>query len=223
MSGLVAVLVALAVVAAGGPPVRRPPEARRGRARGPRGRLTARLRGGWGPWRRRGAPSGPDTDLAGLLHAVAAQLRAGAPPSAAWAHVLGTAVDGQVPDVDVLIGSTGARGERSRARAVVAGARVASETGAPLADVLADLADAVAADAELAGDLEAALAGPRATARVLTLLPVIGLVVGTAMGAQPWRVLLDGRLGSGLAVTGVLLLAAGRGWVAALVRRAGAS
>ncbi|SFJ77233.1 tight adherence protein B [Cellulomonas sp. KH9] len=152
---------------------------------------------------------------------MAAQLRAGAPPGAAWAHALGSAVDGQVPDVDVLTAWTGARGQRSRAHAVVAGARVASETGAPLAEVLADLADAVAADAELAGDLEAALAGPRATARVLTLLPVVGLVVGTAMGAQPWRVLLDGGTGSALAVTGVLLVVAGRAWVAALVRRAG--
>ena len=115
---------------------------------------------------------------------------------------------------------SGARAKRARVRAVVAGSKVAFETGAPFAEVLEDLADAVAADTELEGDLEAALAGPRATARVLSLLPLLGMVVGTAMGAQPWRVLLDGGVGSALAVAGLGLVAAGRAWVAALVRRA---
>ncbi|MBF0687048.1 MAG: type II secretion system F family protein [Cellulomonas sp.] len=156
---------------------------------------------------------------------MAAQVRAGVPPGAAWSGVLGTAVDRQVPDVDVVVAAIddGARAGpalRARARAVVAGAHVAAETGAPLADVLEHLADAVAADAEQAGELAAALAGPRATARVLTSLPVLGLLVGSAMGARPWQVLTDGGLGSALGVTGVALVLAGRAWVGVLLRRA---
>lgn len=154
-----------------------------------------------------------------MLHAVAAQVRAGVPPGSAWAGVLGVPVDRQVPEVDGMVAAVGA-GQRARLRAVVAGAHVATETGAPLADVLEHLADAVAADAEQAGELQAALAGPRATARVLTSLPVLGLLVGSAMGAQPWQVLTDGGLGSGLGVAGIVLVVAGQGWVGALLRRA---
>ncbi|UZN02440.1 type II secretion system F family protein [Cellulomonas sp. S1-8] len=231
MSVVVGVLVALGVVALAGPAPRRAG----GRARsgghtalggGPAGTgVPARpaAREGRVRLRRRREAEGLQTDLASLLHAVAAQLRAGVPPSTAWVEVLGSAVHGQVPDVDALAGVVGARGsQRTRVRAAVVGVRVATETGAPLADVLEDLADAVAADAEQAGELDAALAGPRATARVLTLLPVLGLLVGTAMGAQPWQVLTDGGLGTGLAVAGLGLVAAGRLWVGVLLRRAGA-
>jgi len=190
--------------------------------------------------RRRGTRGMPGSlqdgplDLVGVLHAVAAQLRAGVPPGAAWARVLAVPVEGQVPEPGVLLAALGsdARGrpragpeavQHARVRAVVAGAHVAGETGAPLADVLEDLADAVASDAEQADDLAAALAGPRATARVLVLLPVLGLLVGAAMGARPWQVLGDGGLGTGLGVVGAALVVVGRAWVTALLRRAGAT
>lgn len=219
VSAVVGVLVVVAVLALVGPAPRRAPTAGGSRGTGSPGsaRAPVRRRG-----RRRAARGRPaDADLAGLLHAVAAQVRAGTPPGAAWAGVLGSGVAGQVPDAAALAAAAGARVD-GRVRAVVAGAHVAAETGAPLADVLADLADAVAADAEQAGEIEAALAGPRATARVLTLLPVLGLVVGAAMGARPWQVLLDGGLGSGAAVVGAGLVVTGRLWVAVLLRRAGA-
>lgn len=169
--------------------------------------------------RRRPAPE----DLASVLHAVAARVRAGAPPGAAWGAVLGQTVTGDVPAADVLVAVVGDRAAtRARVRAVVAGAHVAAETGAPLADVLEHLADAVAADAEQAGELESALAGPRATARVLAALPVLGLLVGAGMGARPWDVLTDGGPGTVLAVTGIGLLVGGQVWVRALLRRAAA-
>ncbi|MFC0644991.1 type II secretion system F family protein [Cellulomonas phragmiteti] len=162
-------------------------------------------------------------DLAGVLHAVAAQVRAGAPPGTAWGAVLGRPVDGQVPDAEVVETAVGAgAAQRARIRAVVAGAHVAAETGAPLADVLEQLADAVAADEEQAAELAAALAGPRATARVLVLLPALGLLVGSAMGARPWHVLADGGPGTALGAAGVVAVVAGHVWVRALLRRAGA-
>ncbi|MCC2335521.1 type II secretion system F family protein [Cellulomonas wangsupingiae] len=232
MSLLVGVLVALAVSALAGPCPRR------GVVRGSRGGGSAgppgvpvpvgdgsRRRRGPRPWSRHraSAPSPGDDDLAGLLHAVAAQVRAGLPPAAAWRAALGAGVDGEVPAAELLTAVVGDRGgERSRVRAVVAGAHVAAETGAPLADVLEDLAEAVAADAEQSGEIAAALAGPRATARVLTFLPALGLLVGAAMGARPWQVLTDGALGSVLGLVGVGLVVVGRLWVGALLRRAGA-
>lgn len=239
MSVVVGVLVALAVVALAGPgararavgtsgvPPRRAgtpnPASGHPAAPAPPGGRRRRRHPGRGPRRSDAVGAAAGEDLAGILHAVAAQVRAGVPPGAAWSAVLGTPVDGHAPPVEVLAAAVGTRdGRRARVRAVVAGAHVAAQTGAPLAQVLEQLAEAVAADAEQAGELTAALAGPRATARVLTALPALGVLVGGAMGARPWQVLTDGGLGSALAVTGIGLVVTGRVWVGALVRRAAA-
>ncbi len=266
MTVVVGVLVAVAVLAGAGPAGRRPH--RRGLTPpGPAGRrwgLTPPQRWGLAPGRRGGGRQGAgaaDGDLAGVLLAVAARLRAGATPQVAWAAVLGESwpparaaraggpdgVAEVVPDAAALLAAvgrgrgSGARPARrggarrdgvrrdgvrrdgataSRVHAVVAGARTAAELGAPLADVLEQLAAAVAADAEQAGEVAAALAGPRATARVLVLLPMLGLLVGTALGARPWEVLTGGGPGAAAGVAGAVLVLAGRAWVGTLLRRA---
>ncbi|WP_309135432.1 type II secretion system F family protein [Cellulomonas sp.] len=240
MTVLVAVLVALAVLAAAGPggrPVPAPASAGWHRGRGGAGTApsaaTALVAG-------RG-PASDGGDLGALLLAVAARLRAGAGQGEAWRAVLGTAADDAgdgAPSPGALLAATEPRAERlrrlrprrrrddarrARAHAVVVGTRTAGELGAPLAEVLDDLAAAVAADAEHEGEVSAALAGPRATSRVLVLLPVLGLLVGEALGARPWHVLTSGGVGTACGVLGVLLVLAGRAWVAALLRRAAAT
>ena len=107
-----------------------------------------------------------------------------------------------------------------RAAAVVAAARTAHELGAPLADVLARVSESLAADAAERDDVEAALAGPRATARVLAWLPLLGVGLGAVLGADPVRVLLGGGPGSTAGVVGLLLVVAGRRWTARLLARA---
>lgn len=67
----------------------------------------------------------------------------------------------------------------------------------------------------------AGLAGPRATAMVLALLPVVGVGLGQLMGAAPLGVLLGGGLGGVLLVVGVGLDCAGLLW-AERIGRAGA-
>ncbi|QGQ20873.1 type II secretion protein F [Cellulomonas sp. JZ18] len=177
-----------------------------------------------------------------MLLAVAARVRAGASPGEAWRAVLGTGAgdpgDGCAPSAAALLAVSAPRGKglgrlrfrrsrdearRARAHAVAVGTRTATELGAPLAEVLDDLAVAVAADAEHEGEVAAAFAGPRATSRVLVLLPVLGLAVGEALGARPWHVLTSGGAGTACGVLGVLLVLAGRAWVAALLRRAAAT
>jgi len=107
-----------------------------------------------------------------------------------------------------------------RAAAVVAAARTARELGAPLADVLEHVTASLAADAAERDDVEAALAGPRATAQVLAWLPLLGVGLGAVLGADPVGVLLGGGLGSVAGVTGLVLLLLGRRWTARLVARA---
>lgn len=58
----------------------------------------------------------------------------------------------------------------------------------------------------------AGLAGARATASVLALLPVVGVGLGQLMGAGPLGVLLGGGLGGLLLVAGVFLDCAGLLW-----------
>ncbi|WP_082515999.1 type II secretion system F family protein [Cellulomonas sp. Leaf395] len=214
MSGLVGVLVALAVIAAAGTGWR---------AVG----AGARVRSVDRPARAGAAP-----DLSGVLLGVCAQLRAGAAPVEAWSRAMGTAAVGPVPTVSTLLTATSrpARlrfrgrtddGAAQRVRAVLAAARLSDELGAPLAGVLERIASAVAADEEADGERRAALAGPRSTAQVLAWLPLLGVALGALLGADPVAVVLSGGLGTASAVLGAAMLLLGRGWTAALLARVG--
>lgn len=171
--------------------------------------------------RRRGRSSLDAPELSAVLAAAAAHLRAGAPPAEAWARALGRRV-GRVPSVVDLTGPVSRRvsGHVQRAAAVAAAARLSDELGAPLAAVLDRVGVGLAADEECEGERIAALAGPRATAQVLAWLPLLGLLLGVALGADPVAVVLDGGVGTAAAVCGVGLVLLGRWWTKALLARA---
>lgn len=101
--------------------------------------------------------------------------------------------------------------------ALAAGWAVSERTGAPLADVLSRLAAALSDAADLARERTAAAAGPRASVRVLTVLPIIGLVLGMALGADLLAVTAT-PLGAASLLLGVVLLVAGHLWMRALAR-----
>ncbi|MBB5939507.1 type II secretion system F family protein [Streptomyces zagrosensis] len=98
--------------------------------------------------------------------------------------------------------------------------RVAVDGGAGLAAGLERVAVALRAERDQREDLRAQLAGVRSTAVVLALLPAFGLVMGSALGADPLRVLLHTPAGLGCLALGVLLESAGLAWTAAIVRGA---
>lgn len=149
---------------------------------------------------------------------VGALLRAGASPGVAWERATGVRVDAAgVPRADDLARHVGGVGT---ARAVVAACRLAGEVGSPLVAVLEEVAASLAADAEAAADRDAALAGPRATTRVLLWLPAVGVLLGYVLGADPVATALDGGIGTVGVLLGVLLLLAGRTWSQRLVARA---
>lgn len=95
--------------------------------------------------------------------------------------------------------------------------RVAVEGGAGLADGLERIAAALRAGRDQREELNAQLAGPRATALMLALLPACGLLMGTALGADPVRVLLHTPFGWVCLVVGGLLEWAGIAWTARIV------
>ncbi|MFF4658120.1 type II secretion system F family protein [Streptomyces sp. NPDC001381] len=101
--------------------------------------------------------------------------------------------------------------------------RVAVDQGAGLAVGLDRLEGALRAERDQRADLRAQLAGARATAVMLAGLPVLGLLLGAALGADPLHVLLHTGAGLGCLLVGGLLEGVGVWWALRIVRSAEAA
>ncbi len=97
---------------------------------------------------------------------------------------------------------------------------VSERCGAPLGAILARYA--VQLEARLDGEAarDTALAGPKATVRILTWLPVFGLGLGFVMGMNPLAVLLGTPAGWAFLLAGTALMFVGRWWSGKLVAAA---
>ncbi|MFE9677358.1 type II secretion system F family protein [Streptomyces sp. NPDC006259] len=98
--------------------------------------------------------------------------------------------------------------------------RVAVDRGAGLAAGLDRLEGALRAERDQRADLRAQLAGARSTAVMLAGLPVLGLVLGTALGADPLHVLLHTGAGLGCLLVGGVLEGLGMWWALRIMRGA---
>lgn len=146
---------------------------------------------------------------AGLPTSRALELACGADP--AWRPVAAAArLGGDVAEALRAVATRpGARG----LDAVAAAWEVAARSGAALADVLDRVADALRHDQEARAEVTASLAAPRATAKMLAVLPVFGLGLGASMGAQPLGFLLGSPVGLGCLSAGLVLALSGLLWV----------
>ncbi|MFJ4079863.1 type II secretion system F family protein [Streptomyces iakyrus] len=170
-----------------------------------------------------------------LCGALAGEVRAGRQPGEALlravrdcggladaqATVLAAArFGGDVPDaLATAARQPGAEGLRGLAACW----RVAVDQGAGLAAGLDRLAAALRAERDQRSDLRAQLAGARATAVMLAGLPALGLLIGTALGADPLHVLLHTGAGLGCLAAGGVLEGLGLWWVQRIVRGAEAA
>ncbi|MDK3257313.1 type II secretion system F family protein [Blastococcus capsensis] len=98
---------------------------------------------------------------------------------------------------------------------------LSTRTGCSLATVVTAVEDDLRARLRHRRALLVATAGPRSSARLLAGLPVLGLAMGSGIGARPWQVLTETGPGQALLVVGVLLEIAGIAWTGRLVRRMG--
>ncbi|GED96560.1 type II secretion system F family protein [Gordonia crocea] len=117
-----------------------------------------------------------------------------------------------------LGGEAGASGA-GEARRIAALWTVAAHHGLPLGELVAASRTDLSARLRFAAHTRAGLAGPRATARVLAVLPMFGLLLGQGIGADPLRVLLAPGAGSVLLVLGTGLAAVGVVWSERIVER----
>lgn len=204
---LLALLAACAVLAL------RPPVRLSSRASAAAGRLSA-----WRPPVRRRTSATRRTAELEWLDALAAELAAGSDPLAALAIVPGSAVVCPSALAAARGGGDVGRalvvdGERSpTVRAAAACWEVAAASGAGLASSLTVLADAARESERVRAELEAGLAEPRATALVLAFLPLLGVGLGAALGAEPLPWLLGSAVGRLALLAGLALEVAGAGW-----------
>ncbi|MDI2036521.1 type II secretion system F family protein [Paenarthrobacter nitroguajacolicus] len=97
---------------------------------------------------------------------------------------------------------------------------VAESSGCPLAELLTRFAAQLEAEEDAEAARQTALAGPKATVRLLSWLPVFGLVLGMALGVDPLGILLNNPWGVATFAAGLLLTVAGRIWSSRLVAAA---
>lgn len=161
-----------------------------------------------------------------LIDDVAGQVRAGASPAAAWSEaralMTGSSATGAEEPIESLRQLAAAPGAPPGLRALHASWILCDDVGAPLADVLKAVAAGIRQDAEVEADIDAALAGPQATARLLAGLPLVGLAIGELIGARPLEVLVQTPVGRTCGVLGLLLAGAGQWWTRRLIRRTAA-
>lgn len=105
-------------------------------------------------------------------------------------------------------------------RRVSAAVVLSGRTGCSLAAVVGAVEDDLRARNGASTELRSATAGARASAMVLAGLPVLGLAMGSGVGADPWRVLTTTGSGQVLLVVGTGLECAGLAWSRRLIDRA---
>jgi tight adherence protein B len=98
--------------------------------------------------------------------------------------------------------------------------QVSTETGAPLAQSLDQVSEALTADQALRSVVEGELAAPRATGKIMAVLPFCGLGLGYLLGGDPLTFLMSGPYGWLCLVLGVALAASGVLWIDWLAHQA---
>ena len=156
-----------------------------------------------------------------VCDALAAELHAGIRLSSAieracrpWPDLAAVAVTSQLGgDVVAALHRAGDPPGAGGMRAVAAAVEVADRSGASLARVLDRTGESLRHELDARAEVTAALGPPRATARMLMVLPLFGLALGASLGAHPVGFLLGTVFGTGCLIGGLLLSLLGLVWV----------
>lgn len=160
--------------------------------------------------------------------ALRAELQAGRQPSAAIADAVWcrpelrdlaeacTAPASQGDPPDLLTRAAHTPGREGLA-ALAACWRATERHGVALTEAVGGIEDGLRAEQQRRLSLAAELAGVRATAALLGVLPVLGLALGSALGANPLRTMLTQPVGEACLLVGFLLEVVGLRWTDRLV------
>lgn len=168
--------------------------------------------------RRRAAHQQTAEQVEECLVILAAELRAGRSPPEALSAAAGAAPGVMEPAARVCtlggdpvdqLRQLATREGAAALAALAAGWQVAQATGAPLADVLGRVRSVVSDDLATAHEVAEQLAPVRATARVLAILPVTGVLLGAGLGVNVVSQLLTTSWGQVCLAVAVTLVASG--------------
>ncbi len=177
-----------------------------------------------------------DAALGGHLHRLAVLVTAGLAPHAAWMHVAAASNDptmariadavqrgeGIAAAIEAAAGPSATDSAATPTlawRSLAAAWSVATESGAPLAPALRGFAEGMRDREAARRDIRIALAGPRATARIVMGLPVIAVLLGLLMGVDLVATLMT-PIGAAAVVGGLALVGLARRWMRRLLRAA---
>jgi tight adherence protein B len=182
-------------------------------------------------------PTGWDAEaLADALEVVASGLRAGLTPAASlvlardcteWGRRERRRVDAGVERLRSGLPTAGAWGGEGDSTGATSAYRVVAtvwdlsvQTGGPLTTALGDAADHLREEARLQGRIAVLAAAPRASARLLTMLPVLGPGLAVLLGVHPVEVYSSSWVSAASATVGVLLTVVGWRWSRRMVQAA---
>lgn len=190
----------------------------------------------WGRGRRAVGGDRPAVGLAGLasaVHRIAVLVGAGVAPTTAlrhagagagsetWARLAAAAAEPGGVARAIAVGDAGRAGVAADAgsaveagawRALAATWATAEAAGAPLGEALRSLAAVLRGYADAERDIAIALAGPRATSRIVLALPAIAVAFGALLGHDALGVLLTTPIGWACLAVGGSLLAVAAWW-----------
>ena len=169
--------------------------------------------------------------VASAVQRLAVLLSAGVPPGAAWRYLergesavvdaVAATSDGRpIAGAIAAAADGGPAAERPAWRGLAAAWAVATEAGAPLAPSLRQFAASLRALADAQREIAVALSGPIATARLVMVLPAVGVVFGMVLGFDTVGVLFATGPGLVCLALGVALMLTAYLWNRRLVAAA---
>lgn len=163
-----------------------------------------------------------------VVDLLAAELRAGVLPQQALVHLAEEApavtpvarVAALGGDVPAAWREVSEQPGRQLLAAVASAWQVSESSGAPLAVVLDRVSRTARADDDLRQEVRSGVEPARATGRVMALLPLAGLALGSGLGGNPLAVVTGSLVGALSVATGLGLACLGVRWVDHVATRA---
>lgn len=177
-------------------------------------------------WRCRRRPHRRTVDVATVVAEIAMRLDAGQDVTAAWRKALeagiGSRLSPRLSQRQLLrvLRHHSAPESASAIDSLQAAMAFSMQQGAPLSHVLGRIVGSLHEANEAARQRRVALAGPRASARILAFLPLAGVGLGMIVGANPLTVYVDGGWGTLSALAGIIFMSVGYLWNQRLTRHA---
>jgi tight adherence protein B len=176
----------------------------------------------------------PTGGILAVLEGIAPALEAGLPPAVAAdlaGEALGAGVDSTAQQLALALREAADEGRplapvwRSCAEAsrsadigfVAAAWQLSEVTGAPLADAVRRAVASLREANERTRRVHVAVAGPKATVVVLTMLPLTGPAFGLASGLPPAELYLGSPISTAAVIIGLVLIWVGRLWCRRLI------